>query len=245
MKVRVFPKCVSHCEVTQRFAALAKEKNALSYSLERRLKQIEEIAKLAQKSQIIALRVDEYWSEVIGFYGASVGDVYYYRIGNESTARGRMSLSDSGNGTVVLQDWHIFDENDKGYGSFFLSSVIAYLKRMNYRKVVGRISPVDFDHEKKLLHIYQKFGFTIKDYGDYKSIALFPQDSTSEAFGRKDVAEWLQILEGLNHSDPAEQLGLSKQQFEHVSVHPLFQQDLLHVATEIAQKYRWVGEYML
>lgn len=247
MGIRWYPRCIPKCKLCEKYLNSLKERNILEDDLKRYKDRFEKLSQLMHEGQVIAVQQTEFSVEVIGFRGASLGDMYYMQLalGNEDLwLRGKMLLSDEGNGTVMLEDWHVFEEN-KGYGTYFLSTVIAYLKQRGYRKLIGEISPADSDHEDKLRHIYEKTGFEIIDCGDHHSICCWLQDDTTEAAKRKDVAEWLQILEGLSHSDLAEQLGLSKQQFEHVSVHPLFQQDLLHVATEIAQKYRWVGEYML
>lgn len=62
--------------------------------------------------------------------------------------------------TVKIADWYSYVEN-RGYGSYFLQTVINYLRREGYSYIRGFIGVADYDHLEKLYHLYGKFGFEI------------------------------------------------------------------------------------
>lgn len=247
MRIRVYPNCIPRCKVTQKLLDARFENSSILNELDRYGKYFQNLSELLQEGEIIALRKEETAVDVIGFRGTSMSEMYYMQLGSGNERlrlRGEMYLSDVGYGTVRLDDWYVVEEN-RGYGSFFLSTVITYLKRKGYRRLIGRIEPVDFNHEDKLRHIYGKAGFEIVDRGDHRSLCCHFQSDPSPADKRLDVSQWLQVLEGLSHSDLAERLKLTKQQFEHISKNVLFQEDLLNAATEIGKKYLVYGQYMI
>lgn len=236
VRIRVYPKCIGKCPVEQDHIRALQKNAELIHSAERYEAQLQTISKLAKEGTIIALRDCDDYVEIIGYRGSSLCDVYYYRVGFSVVEIGSMGLRIKDNGTVVLDDWHILSENDRGYGSYFLSAVIEHLKRKGYKKVIGEICPVDFGHEDKLRHIYEKFGFEIKDRETHRSIFLALQENPTVML-RNDTVQWLAVLEGLSHSNLAERLGLTEQEFEQVSRNVLFQEEVLHAAAEIGEKY--------
>ena len=236
VRIRVYPKCIGKCPVEQDHIRALQNNAELIHSAKRYEAQLQTMSKLATEGTIIALRDCDGYIEIIGYKGKTPCDLYYYRIGFSVVEIGSMGLRIKDHGTVVLDDWHIFTEYDRGYGSFFLSVVIEHLKRKGYKKLIGQICPADFDHEDKLRHIYGKFGFEIKDRGTHRSIFLALQENATVML-RNDTVQWLAVLEGLSHSNLAERLGLTEQEFEQVSQNVLFQEEMLHAAAEIGQKY--------
>lgn len=73
--------------------------------------------------------------------------------------------------STYIIDWHSKFENE-GYGSILMSNLISYLKMAGFHYLTGVISHVDFDHEDKLRHFYQKFGFEIINYPDKRALRL-------------------------------------------------------------------------
>ncbi len=248
MRIRVYPNCIPRCKVTQKLLDARFENSSILNELDRYSKYFQSLSELLQEGEIIALRKEGTAVDVIGFRGASVEQAFLMRLGKENEQfrkHGNMHLSSKGNGIVFLVDWNVYEE-DRGYGTFFLASVIAYLKRKGYRKLIGRIMPADFDHEEKLQHLYKKLGFQITDHGDHRSIFLPLQDvDSNEGALRYDILDWLTVLESLQHTNLAEKLSMTKEQFNRISRHPLFSEELLSSAVEIGKKYLYVGQYGL
>lgn len=61
---------------------------------------------------------------------------------------------------------------DMGYGSVLMTHLIAYLRLIGYCRMTGSICPTDFDHEAKLRHFYEKFGFEIINDIDRRRLIL-------------------------------------------------------------------------
>lgn len=74
---------------------------------------------------------------------------------------------------VEIIDWYSKEEN-LGYGSIFLKSVIDTLQAFGYQELFGKISPRDAGRYSKLEHIYkEKFQFSIAPMNNgWQSIRL-------------------------------------------------------------------------
>lgn len=75
------------------------------------------------------------------------------------------------NCSAYIIDWHSREENF-GYGSILMKSLIRFLRTSGCQSVSGVIMPTDFDHEAKLRHFYTKFGFEITDRPDKRLLHL-------------------------------------------------------------------------
>ena len=103
----------------------------------------------------------------------SVRDVYLFALPYRYRADWicHMSLRYLKGGEAYIIDWHSRIENS-GYGSILMKHLISFLASADFSSITGFISPVDFDHEKKLRHFYTKFGFTIRDFPDKRELFL-------------------------------------------------------------------------
>ena len=245
MRIRLYPKCTANCKYVDDWCRIRRLNEKTEAKLIYRDKCFSEIKELLQCGGIIALRKienDVSPFQVIGFYGNSINDVYYMQLGrgrSRFSNIGRMYLSVHKDGVVFLNDWYV-ENPSNGYGRFFLKSVMDYLRRQGYKKIVGQICPCDFDHEPMLRHLYTELGFEIIDCKDYRSIRCDLQQETSERKTRTDIAQWIQMLEELgdNGRIPAE-LGISKEEFINISRNPLFQRDLIDTVQELAKKHEY------
>lgn len=73
---------------------------------------------------------------------------------------GKLEFSTIGRYCIELQDFQVTSE-DVGCGSWLMECFIRYLKANQIHRVVGIIAPTDSDHDGKLKHFYEKFGFRI------------------------------------------------------------------------------------
>lgn len=63
---------------------------------------------------------------------------------------------------INIVDIRIFGKNqNKGYGTMLISTVKEIAIKNNISKITGVISPVDDDHIDRLIHFYEKNGFTV------------------------------------------------------------------------------------
>ena len=62
----------------------------------------------------------------------------------------------------------------KGYGSVMMEAILHFARRQNpIRQVSGWLAPGDLkSHGERLLHFYQKFGFSMTDLEEGKQITL-------------------------------------------------------------------------
>lgn len=161
-----------------------------------------ELEELLQKGGIIALRRTKNRIapfEVIGFYGDSLDEIYFKLLGRglgRFSKLGIMYLYARNGESATLKGWHV-EMPGHGDGTFFLESVMKYLRRQGYKKIVGEISFVDFDHELLLRHLYTKFGFEIVDHEYYRSIQCDLEEEFSEGEAAANITEWRQILDEL------------------------------------------------
>ena len=161
-----------------------------------------ELEELLQKGGIIALRRTKNRIapfEVIGFYGDSLDEIYFKLLGRglgRFSKLGIMYLYARNGESATLKGWHV-EMPGHGDGTFFLESVMKYLRRQGYKKIVGKISFVDFDHELLLRHLYTKFGFEIVDHEYYRSIQCDLEEEFSEGEAAANITEWRQILDEL------------------------------------------------
>ncbi|MBE6848090.1 MAG: GNAT family N-acetyltransferase [Ruminococcus sp.] len=70
--------------------------------------------------------------------------------------------------TILIGDIeHVKEENfNKGYGSAMVEKLIQFAKENGYSHIYGNLSMVDLDHQERLYHFYEKFGFKITEYDD-------------------------------------------------------------------------------
>ncbi len=239
MKIRVYPQCAFQCNILRQCIAERNSAKQLADEVQCYKANLESLITLPQKMQIIALRQNGNMLDVVAFDDYTISDAHIWQINPDHRTIqncGTMYLSDAGDNTVILEDWNITAQHDKGYGTYFLSSVIEYLKRKHYKRLIGIIAPTDFDHEDKLRHIYQKMGFEIEDCGNHRRISCC-LSTTPEKENRSDVSTWLIALESLQDSDIAERIGLSRQDFLSMSSNSLFQRMVLDAATEIGKQF--------
>lgn len=71
---------------------------------------------------------------------------------------------------------HIYDWSSRipnhGYGSILMKHLIRFLRTAGFRTLTGTIMETDFDHETKLRYFYEKFGFVITDFPEYRTLCL-------------------------------------------------------------------------
>lgn len=100
-----------------------------------------ELEELLQKGGIIALRRTKNRIapfEVIGFYGDSLDEIYFKLLGRglgRFSKLGIMYLYARNGESATLKGWHV-EMLGHGDGTFFLESVMKYLRRQGYRGLV-------------------------------------------------------------------------------------------------------------
>ncbi|MBD5488051.1 MAG: GNAT family N-acetyltransferase [Lachnospiraceae bacterium] len=62
-------------------------------------------------------------------------------------------------------------KNNKGYGSLMMAKLIEFAKVNDFQGINGWLSHVDMEHEERLYHFYQKFGFEIVPNDDGLKVA--------------------------------------------------------------------------
>lgn len=99
--------------------------------------------------------------------------IYLFRLPNTHMTQkiGRMYVELPSSCKVRIVDWCTTPSN-QGYGSMLLKMVIEHFRNAGFQTIVGIISPVDFNHEDLLRHIYKKFGFEITDYETHRKLYL-------------------------------------------------------------------------
>ncbi len=99
--------------------------------------------------------------------------IYLFRLPNTHLTKkiGRMYVELLPSCKVKIVDWCTTPSN-QGYGSMLLKMVIEYFRNAGFQTIVGIISPVDFNHEDLLRHLYGKFGFEITDYETHRKLYL-------------------------------------------------------------------------
>ena len=143
MRIRLYPKCTANCKYVDDWCRIRRLNEKTEAKLIYRDKCFSEIKELLQCGGIIALRKienDVSPFQVIGFYGNSINDVYYMQLGrgrSRFSNIGRMYLSVHKDGVVFLNDWYV-ENPGNGYGRFFLKSVMDYLRRQGYKKLLGK-----------------------------------------------------------------------------------------------------------
>ena len=244
VKVKIYPKCILSCDGID---YLRSQRNNFKQELLSKKSEIEDLKDILQKDTVISMREENDNLQIVGFQNGDISEAYLYQLDSRSNysfprtkSLGVMYLFDRGNKTVALQDWHVRDENC-GYGTYFLTSIQQYLRRAGYYSLSGKICPVDYCRLDKLMHLYTKLGFQIKECGEWKSIFCSlrePSEREKERANRLSSAQWLQALEGLAQTDLPQQLRLTSEQFFRLSRHPLFYNELLKCAIEIGKKYK-------
>ncbi len=98
--------------------------------------------------------------------GAPASDMFYLYplpFANADDHVGALSLTFSASGSAYIEDI-IAGPPGCGHGSILMKHVLSFLRTIGCKYVAGYLSYVDRDHWDKLIHFYEKFGFTITDY---------------------------------------------------------------------------------
>lgn len=53
------------------------------------------------------------------------------------------------------------EKSNRGYGTLMMTKLIEYAKANGFKDIIGWMSYVEKEHEDRLYHFYQKFGFEI------------------------------------------------------------------------------------
>ena len=93
-----------------------------------------------------------------------VHSLYLLKLPELNTAHwyGMLSLQYHTNCSVEIIDWYARPTNN-GYGNILLKHALTYLRNSGFQYVFGTICPTDYDHLAMLQHLYQKYGFQIKE----------------------------------------------------------------------------------
>lgn len=100
--------------------------------------------------------------------------IYLYRLpalDKYPIALCQMAISLRENRTAYIIDW-ASKIKKIGLGSILMGNVISFLRDTGYSDITGSIMPCDFDHETELRRFYTRFGFTITDRKDHRSLHL-------------------------------------------------------------------------
>ena len=244
VKVKIYPKCIFTCDGIK---YLRNQRDDYKQELSLRNSEVEDLQDILQKDTVIAMRKENGFTQIIGFQNRDISETYFYQLGSRidssyprTKSLGAMYLFDRGNKTVVLHDWHVRDE-DRGHGTYFLSSVQQYLRENGYYCVSGKIRPVDYCRLDKLKHLYTKLGFQIKDCEDSKHISCVLRELDEREQNRAErsnMARWIQALDELTQTNFPQKLGLTNEQFFRLCMHPLFQSELLKCVLELSEKHK-------